>query len=74
MLMEDALNKITKKYPPGEGLSGDKKYIEPQLKKLDMEDKYTHEPQKLTSSNKKAELEEIVVEKAEIANKNRGHF
>ena len=63
-LMEDALNKITKMYPPGEGLSSDKKYIEPQLKKLDMEDKYTHEPQKLTSSNKKTELEVIIIEKA----------
>ena len=40
--MEDALNKITKKYPPGEGLSGDKKYIEPQLNKLNMEDKFSH--------------------------------
>ena len=53
-LMEDSLNSITKKYPPGEGLSQEKKHIEPQLKSLDMEDKFEHKSQKLTSSDKKA--------------------
>ena len=53
-LMEDSLNKITKKYPPGEGLSKDKKYIEPQLKSLDMEEKFEHKSQKFTSSDKKS--------------------
>lgn len=40
--MESAINMISKKYPPGEGLSGDKKYIEPQLKNLEMKGKFKH--------------------------------
>ena len=39
-----------------------------------MEDKFTHSPQKLTSSNKKAQLEKIILEKAEIADKYRENF
>ena len=72
--MEDAINMISKKYPPGEGLSGDKKYIEPQLKNLEMKGHFKHEPQTFTSDNKSKELDEIITEKARVAESNREHF
>ena len=39
-----------------------------------MKGQFSHQPQKLTLSNKSEELEAIIIEKARNAQKNREHF
>ena len=61
--------------PPGKGLEASKKHLEEGLKKLQHEDKFTHQPSKLyNTEDKQAQLERIILHNASVAKRNRDNF
>ena len=73
--MEEALQWISKEYPPGKGLDAEKKHLEEALKNLEQKKEFVHEPSKLNSSeNKQTQLEKIILNKALIAKRSRDCF
>ena len=66
--LEEAIQWISKEYPPGQGLEAGKKHLEGVLKKLQYEDKFAHQPSRLSSSgDKQAQLESIILQNASTA-------
>ena len=73
--LDEAIQWVSKEYPPGQGLEAGKKHLEGVLRKLQHEDKFAHQPSKLSSSgDKQAQLEEIILQNAYTAKRSRDDF
>ena len=73
--MDEAIQWISKEYPPGQGLEAGKKHLEEVLKKLQHEDKFAHKPSKFNNSeDKQVQLEKIILQNAYVAKIRRDDF
>ena len=73
--LENTIEWISKKYPPGEGLDSEKKHLEKGLLKLQYKDEFVHKPSKLENTHdKQAQLERIILHNASLAEKSLNDF
>lgn len=65
--VQQVIDFISKKYPPGSGLSQCDRYIEEQLKRISLNSKFNHRTVPLEDSNKLKKLLEIIHQNANLA-------
>ena len=76
--LAEVIDRLTKENPPGKKLTNESEDVKKALENVEMKGKkalkFNAPPEKLTSANRKQELNEIILKNAKIASEVQGDF